>query len=86
MRVTVEAIRGAGGIGVAIQRQGEEAGIDLVAVERRHVAAEAVVVGARLDRRFDRVALATEQVDRHLDVATLVEPQEPIQGDPAEDL
>ena len=50
------------GVDVAVERQGEQAGVEVVAVEEPGVAAEPLVVPARLDRRPDRVPLGAEPV------------------------
>src|SRR5215216_3472574 len=69
---------------VAVERQGQETRIHLVAVEGARVTAYPLVVPVRLDLLLDLVPIGTEEVDRDVQVPAFVHLDEAIERDPAQ--
>src|SRR5918997_2129159 len=69
---------------VAVERQGQEARVHLVAVEGARVAPYPLVVPAGLDLLPDLVPLLAEEIDRNLQVPGFVHLDEAIKRNPAQ--
>ena len=73
-------------VDVAVQRQGEQACVQLVTIERAGVASKLCIVPARLDLGADRLPVRPELVHADVDLAGLVQLDEAVERDPAERL
>src|SRR5581483_9765741 len=78
------AVVGGGSVGVKWQYQ--QAGIEVVAVQEPGVASKRLAISVLLDCRADGVPFTAEARDRELQMPTVVQINQPIQGNPAQDL
>ncbi len=69
---------------VAVERQGQEARVQLLAVEGTRVAPYPLVIAVRLDFLSDLVSVGAEEVDRNLQVSGLVHLDQSVERDPAQ--
>src|SRR5688572_18501095 len=71
---------------IPMKREHEKARVDLIAIENGHIAANSLVIAARLDFGMQGVALSAELRDRYVKMSTVVGLQQAIESDPAHDL